>query len=120
MSKPLLTGQMTNKLAFEQRGEINPDAPHDEGNTVGGWIERCQTAAELVILRGGEKVMAGRLQGTQSVILRVRATSKTRAIGTGWRARDLKTGAVYNIRDITPDPVSRASIDLLCESGVAS
>lgn len=120
MAKPMLAGRMTQKIAFEMREEVNPDHPHDEGNTRAEWIEQGCTAAELIPLRGGETVLAGRLQGTQTVILRLRSTSLTRRISSGWRARDIKAGTIYNIREITPDPVSRASIDILCQAGVAT
>lgn len=120
MAKPLMAGRLTQSVAFDKRWLENPDHPHDEGNTVSDWTEMSRAPAEFVYLRGGERVMSGRLQGSQTLIMRLRATSKTRAIAVGWSVRDLKTGTRYNIRDITPDPNSNASIDLLCESGVAS
>jgi hypothetical protein len=40
-------------------------------------------------------------------------------VTTDWRVRDVRTGTIYNIRDITPSD-DRAFLDFLVQSGVAS
>jgi hypothetical protein len=74
--------------------------------------------ARRQFVRGGEDVMAARLEGRQPVVLTVRKSTDTDDITTDWRATDARTGAVYNIRTVQPSE-DRAWIDLLCESGVA-
>lgn len=118
MAKRPTAGNQFHRIAFDKRITANPDHPIDLGNTVSAWAEQFQCRAEFIHLRGGESVMAGRLQGKHSVVIRVRATSFTGQVSTDWRVRDC--GAVYNIRDITPSENDRQWLDILCERGVAS
>ena len=111
-------GNLTHRVAFDRRANVNPDFPNDFGNTVSGWVEQFQCRAEFIHLRGGESVMAARLQGKHTQVIRVRATALTRSVSTDWRVRDVHSGAAFNIRDITP--VDRQWLDMLCERGVAT
>ncbi|MBB1247454.1 phage head closure protein [Rhizobium sp. G21] len=109
-------GRMTERVAFDERG----DAEDGHGGAVSAFAEViAPVAAEFKHLRGGEAVQAARLAGQHVVVIRVRASSQTRLITTEWRARDVRTGVVYAIRDIEPE-VNRAYISLTCQSGVAS
>lgn len=111
-------GKLTERVTLAKRQEINPDAPNDYGNTVADWQDQGTVWAEFVHLRGGEAVIAGRLQGRHPMVVRVRASALTRAVTPDWRLMDSR-GMVYAVRDVTPDP-DRSSLDLLCESGVAA
>lgn len=108
-------GDLYERVAFDQRAEV--DDGH--GNTVAGFVERFQCRAGYKHLRGGETVLASRLAGRHVQVIRVRASSLTRQVTTDWRIRDQRTNAAFNIRDVTLD-MSRAWIDFLVESGVAS
>jgi SPP1 family predicted phage head-tail adaptor len=87
------------------------------GNTVTGWAEQFVVAAQIRYLRGSEPVIAERLQGVQPVVVTVRDSTQTRAINAGWRAREARTGTVFNIRSVTPSDGNRAWIDMLAEVG---
>lgn len=103
-------------MAFDAREETDDDA----GNYVGEWRERiAPVAARIQPLKGGEQVIAARLTGVQPVVIRIRYSVATAAIDTSWRARNARTGAVYNIRSIANMDERRAYLDLLCEAGVA-
>lgn len=110
---------LTERVRLARRIETNPDHPLDLGNTRSAWVDQGMVAAEFIHLRGGEAVIAGRLQGRHSQIIRVRASALTREIATDWQVTDARTGTVYAVRDVTPE-VDRAWISLLCESGVAA
>lgn len=112
-------GKMTERVVFEAQTMVNPDAPADYGNTVSVWAPMFERRAEYIHLRGGETVMAGRLEGRHIQIIRVWSDAQTRAITTDQRARDARTGDEFNIRDVTHD-VGRTIIDLLCERGEAA
>ena len=88
------------------------------GNEYGQWVEQFRTRAAYLHLKGSETVMAGRLQGRHTQVISVRASSLTIAISTDWKLTDATTGIAFNIRDKTVNE-DRATIDLLCESGVA-
>jgi hypothetical protein len=106
------------KVAFDKRVPGNPDSPPvDYGNTEGEWEEQFQRRAEFIHLRGGESVLAARMQGQHTQVIRVRAGEETRSVNTDWRIRDLRTGAEFNIRDITPSD-DRAWLDILAVRGV--
>lgn len=111
-------GLLTERVTLEKRLMANPDAPDDFGNVVAEWIEQGTVAAQFVHLRGGESVMAGRLEGRHTQVIRVRASTLTRQVAADWRVKDARRGTEFAVRDVTPDP-GRAFIDLLCEGGVA-
>ena len=91
--------------------------PDGGGGFEKEWIERLTTYAEYMHLNGSETVIAGRLTGTHTQVMRVRSTVSTRTIELTWKATD-ELGTAYNIRDITPTE-DRAWLDILAERGVA-
>ncbi|MDH0367978.1 phage head closure protein [Brucella anthropi] len=108
------SGQLHYQVALLKRENIDDG----QGNTEGKFVEQFQTRAEFIHLRGGESVLAGRLQGKHTQVIRVRNSSNTRMISTDWMLRDVRTGKSFNIRDIEHE-VNRQFIALTCESGVA-
>jgi len=118
------TGDLYYRVAFLKRETIE-DGPF---RTEGPLSEQFQCRAAFRHLRGGESVMAGRLEGKHTQIIIVRASSLTRQITTDWIVRDVRASAeispgrfqgdVFNIRDVTHE-TDRAWISLLCERGVA-
>jgi len=108
-------GDLFNRIAFDKRAEID----RGDGVTVGAWEEQFQVLAGYVHMRGGEAVMAGRLQGRHSQVMFVQASDQTRLVTTEWQVRDVRSGIAYAVRDITPSD-DRLWLDFLCESGVAT
>lgn len=108
------SGQLHYQVSLLKREDVDDG----QGNTQGKFVEQFQTRAEFIHLRGSEAVMAGRLQGKHTQVIRVRNSSSTRLISTDWMLRDVRTGKSFNIRDIEHE-VNRQFIALTCESGVA-
>lgn len=108
-------GDLDQRVAFEKQSEGSDGA----GGTTTAFAEQFVVFAGYKHLRGGEAVMAGRLAGKHSLVMTVWRSPQSLQITTDWRARDARTGDVYNIRDITPTK-DRAFLELLCESGVAT
>jgi SPP1 family predicted phage head-tail adaptor len=106
-------GSLKERVSFAVRGEQDDGY----GNSVAGWVEQFQTAGAYTNLRGGETVIAARLENRHPVVVRVRSSVATRGVTSDWRLTDIRTGRQYAIRDVTHD-VGRAYIDFLCESGV--
>lgn len=102
------------RAAFDQRDEVDDGY----GNTQSDWVERFQSRAAYRHLRGGEAVMAGRLEGKHTQIITVPASSQTRQVDTDWRIRDVRTGEQFNVRDVTHE-TDRQWISFLVERGVA-
>ena len=90
------------------------------GGALDGFVDAFTCRAEYVHLRGGESVLASRLEGVHSQVIRVRASSETRAATTDWRIVDARDGTIYNIREISEDEMSRLWLDFLCQRGVAT
>jgi SPP1 family predicted phage head-tail adaptor len=107
-------GKLNERITFAVRGT----GTDGYGNEESGFVDQFTVWAGFKALRGGEDVIAARLEGRQPVVLTLRRSSEALRITTGWRATDAR-GAIYNIRAVTPDE-KRQFIDLLCEAGVAA
>lgn len=105
--------RIQHRVTFSERTLV----PDGGGGHTQEWVERLTTYAEYKHLGGSEAVMEGRMNGTHTQVMRVRASASTRAINVTWKATD-EGGRDYNLRDITPTE-DRAWIDILAERGVS-
>lgn len=115
MAKPRSAGDLLHRVAFDKRQDID----RGDGVYVGQWVEQFQVRAGFAHLRGGESLMADRLQGQHTQVIFVRSSSQTRQVNADWRVRDVRAGTEFNIRDVTPTN-DRHWLDFLCQSGVAT
>jgi len=109
-------GKLIHKVALEMRPKTNGDG---RGNFEGPFEEQFECRAEFIHLRGGEAVMAGRLEGHHTQVVRVRTTTNTRRITAGWQLRDVRRDIKFNVRDVEHEE-NRQFIALTCESGVVT
>jgi len=111
-------GQLRERLSFEKRVDL-AEPGNRSGTKRGNWQQQFQPfAAAIQYLRGGETVMASRLSGIQPAIITVRACSETRMIDASWRARDVRSGAIFNIK--APNPTADNKwIEFVAETGGA-
>jgi hypothetical protein len=84
-------GELRFRLAFQRRVE------GDTGDRTGAWITEFRRRAKRVILKGGEGVLAQRIQGDQPTLLVVRACSDTRLIDNSWRAIDEDSRQMFDL-----------------------
>lgn len=115
MAMPTGAGSLRERVAFDKKGTGSDGG----GGVMSAWLEQFQRRAAYVHRNGGEAVMADRLQGRHTLVIRIRADSDARTISTDWRVRDVRTGTVYAIHDVTPT-VDRMWVDVLAQSGVAA
>lgn len=108
-------GQLRHRIAFDKRADVDDGY----GNVQADWIEQFVISAGLRARLGGEAVLAERLSGEQPVTITIWQSNQTRRITTDWRARDVRTGTIFNIKSIIDADDSRQQFDLLCQSGVA-
>ncbi|NGO63953.1 phage head closure protein [Rhizobium daejeonense] len=106
-------GSLKERVSFAVRNEQDDGY----GNTVAGWVEQFQDAAEYTHLRGGESVIAARLENRHPQIIRVRSSSRTRRVTADWRITDARAGAEFAVKDVTASTDGKW-IDFLCERGV--
>lgn len=127
MKPPTTAAALYEHVAWDSRAA----ADDGYGNTVGSFDEQFACRARFTWLRGGEGVIAGRIEGRQPIVVRVRASIASRQITTDWRMRDLRKGAwadssetqwngpVYAVRSVA-ETEDRRWIDVMVEGGVAA
>jgi SPP1 family predicted phage head-tail adaptor len=111
--------ELRSRVTFARR----IDTTDEYGGTGGEWQDQFTVAANIRPRLGGETVEAARLTGRQPYVIRVRQSPATRQINTDWRATNVDTGMVYNVRS-TADPHEGDKdhgrfIDMLAETGAA-
>lgn len=111
----MAAGDLSQRYRFERRVEVADGS----GNFEGGWELQFTVAANRKYLRGGESVMASRLDAKSPVILRIRSSAQARTITNDWRAVDARTAEIFNIRERPQESDDRAFLEMLCHSGVA-
>jgi SPP1 family predicted phage head-tail adaptor len=93
--------------------------PNGLGGTTSGWQDVFETRAHFRYLRGGETVLAGRLQGRLTIVATIPSHDTARQVTPDWRVRDARAGTIWNVRSVIPSN-DRAFLELTCESGVAT
>lgn len=107
-------GDLRERIAFESR------SLDDNGDPLGPFVRQFEVAAQLVWLRGGEKVLQMRLEKQQPVAIVVRDSTQTREITTAWRAVNARCpGQQFNITAASPSK-ERGFIDVLATMGGAT
>jgi head-tail adaptor len=105
--------RLFDKFRFDAPAEVTDDY----GGVFAGWDQGPTVRAHLRNLRGSETVIGARLSGVQPVVITVRASNSTEIIETNWRAVDLRTGHVYNIRSVVRSD-DRRWMEMTAERGV--
>ncbi len=114
MAQKTGAGPLREVLIAQSREEIDDGY----GNLEGVWVGTQKHPAAVEARRGGEAVIAGRLQGVATYIVTARYSAAAAAITPGWRFVDARSGAVYSIRTAIHRP-RRDYIDFDVEIGVA-
>jgi len=98
-------GLLRERVRFERR--VN--SLDGYGNTVSSWNQLVgPVAARIKPLRGGEKVMAQRLESVVTVEITVRKSSDTIQVTEADRAIDVRSGDEFNIKAVVnPDERGR-------------
>jgi len=106
-------GSLNSRVEFQQ-----PVLQEDgHGGTIVGWEAVFTEPGRLTPRIGGEDVVGQRLQGKQPYILRVRSSTRTRAVKTEWRVVNSRSGSVYSIKSATNLDERNAYVDLLVVEG---
>lgn len=109
-------GDLDRRFRFEKRA----DADDGFGNTKAEWVPQFKRWAGLIYRRGGEGVIAGRLEGRQPAIMKVRRDGSTSQISNDWRCIDDHDGTVFAIRENPTRTPDRMYLEMLVEAGVAT
>lgn len=112
-------GELRELVAFEERS----DSDDGYGNiTAGPFVQRFAVPARIKpsIGIGSETVQAARLAGQQPVVIRVRLTRDTAKVTPDWRAKNARTGTLYNIKSLANLDEHGAYLDVLAVAGEAT
>lgn len=109
------SGTLRERIAFDLRAKIEDGS----GNSRGEWEQQFILWARVTPLRGGEAVVAERLEGSQPVVIRVRFSKQSSRIDANWRARDVRTSRTYNITAAANMDEKQQFIDILAVAGGA-
>lgn len=109
-------GKLDRRLRFDRPKQVSDGA----GNFTDGWEEQFTVAANRKWLRGGESVLAARLEAKQPAIVTIRNSSSAREITADWRCVDVRAERVYAIRENPKESDNRGYLEFLVESGVAA
>lgn len=123
MAKRTRTGDLNHRITFQQPALV----PDGFGGQQDGWEDVFAYPARMMPLKGGEGVMAGRLQGTQPYVCTIRSSTDSRQVTPAWRAYDTRRGLdgqgnpvrSYNITAVT-ETEDRAWIEVLVAAGEPS
>lgn len=93
-------------------------ADDGHGGKIETWADYLTCAAEITFSRGGETVIAARLQAQQPAILRIRTSALARGILPTDKAVNARTGEVFNIREYPREARdSRGYLEFLVQAG---
>lgn len=89
------------------------------GGEIETWTDYLTCAASITFSRGGEAVIAARLQAQQPAILRIRTSAAARDIKPTDKAVNARTGEVFNIREYPREARdNRGYLEFLVQAGV--
>lgn len=112
----ITANDMRDRVSLEKHEEIDDGY----GNVVGGWVPQFERDACILPSKGGETVIAARLQSIQPALIIVRYDAETSTITPDWRLIELRSGAIYNIRTSADMERRGCWWTMLCEAGVAT
>lgn len=108
-------GELRERLRFEVRPKRLDDS---YGNVEGPWQIEFVAYARVLPLKGSEPVIAARLAGVQPAVITVRSSKASREVTPSWRAVDVRTGTIWNIRSSANFDERNRYLTFMAESGV--
>ena len=105
-------GDLTKRVAF-QRPHEDVDA---DGNKFSAYPEAFRVWANLLPLRGGESVMAGRMASRSPAVVTIRTSTQARTVTSEWRV--VIDGRTYEVKEDPRETQDRAFLEMLVEAQV--
>lgn len=103
-------GDLTKRATLQEPQE----ATDADGQVVQSYLAQGTVWANLRPLRGGEAVLAARLESRSPAIITVRASSLSRRVTSEWRA--VIDGKTYHVREDPRETQDRAFLEFLAEA----
>ena len=109
----ITANDLRDRVSLEKREEIDDGY----GGTVGAWVPQFERNACILLSKGGETVIASRLQSIQPALIIVRYDAETATINAAWRLIETRSGTIYNIRTSADMERRGRFITMLCDAG---
>lgn len=91
-----------------------------DNETTGDWEAQFTRRAYIGPMKGGETVIAQRLEGRQPAVIVLRHDAETKTITNDWRAIEIRhdgSEVTYAIHDVRDMENRRKHVTLLCAAG---
>jgi head-tail adaptor len=110
----ITASDLRDRVSLERREEA-----YDEyGNSYPGpWAAQFERDACILLSKGGETVIASRLQSIQPALIIVRFDAETATITADWRLIEVRSGTTYNIRTSADMERRGRWWTMLCDAG---
>ena len=112
----ITASDLRDRVSLERQEEVDDGY----GGVVGQWVTQFERNACILLSKGGETVIAARLQSIQPALIIVRHDAETATITAAWRLIETRSGTIYNIRTSADMERRGRFITMLCEAGVAT
>lgn len=104
-------GDLTKRASFQRPVKIRDD----DGNPIMSYPTVFVAWVNLKQLRGGESVLAARMQSKAPAIVTFRASSQAREVTSEWRV--VIDGRIYAAKEDPRETQDRAYLEMLAEAG---
>lgn len=94
---------LKHRLAFEK--EVTISDPY--GGSTATWTEQFAVWGQILFRTGSEPVIAQRLQGQQTVEIKVRYTPQTKQIDAAWRIKHVRGDGITDFYAIKSPPIRK-------------
>lgn len=109
-------GDLRRRLTFASRGT---SAANADGVVETPFVDHFTVSAAVRPKFGGEEIIAARMAGRNIATITVRMNVTTLAITTDWKATDVASGEIWNVRSPPIDPDQDGHfLEMLAEKGV--
>jgi SPP1 family predicted phage head-tail adaptor len=112
----ITASDLRDRVSLEKQEQVSDGY----GGTTGQWVAQFERDACILPSKGGETIIASRLQSIQPALIIVRYDAETATITADWRLIETRSGTVYNIRTSADMERRGRWWTMLCEAGVAT
>lgn len=109
----ITASDLRDRVRLEKQEEVDDGY----GGITGQWVPQFERDACILLSKGGETVIASRLQSIQPALIIVRFDAETSTITADWRLIETRSGTTYNIRTSADMERRGRWWTMLCDAG---
>jgi SPP1 family predicted phage head-tail adaptor len=109
----ITASDLRDRVSLEKQEEVDDGY----GGTTGQWVAQFERDACILLSKGGETVIASRLQSIQPALIIMRFDAETSTITADWRLIETRSGIMFNIRTSADMERRGRWWTMLCDAG---